>query len=71
MKQTKYIIARNDFSANYMLKKIYSGKVRPESVLFDRRHDAVKRLRKMRLVKQEEYSIFSHEFNPNAIRRYS
>lgn len=52
----KFIIAKNDWCANHILKRIKQGRI-PETVLYDTRDLASKRVKKMPMVKQEEFSI--------------
>ncbi len=53
----KFIIARNDWCANHILKRIKQGRI-PETVLYNTRNLAVSRMKKMPMIKQEEFSIF-------------
>ena len=68
MLETRYLVAKTSWHATQIMKRIYQGRLRDyDKVLFQRNHDACKRIQKLPLGQQELYSSFRVEFDRSKI----
>lgn len=63
-KEDRFLIARNDWSAKIILKKISRGELPADKVLFKYTKDAYRRISHMRPMMQAHYSVFKIQYSP-------
>lgn len=56
--EKRYMVARNEWAARHILKRIRQGGIIPEAVLFKSSKEAYGRRSRMRPMQQDSYSVF-------------
>jgi hypothetical protein len=70
MRETRFVVARNDWIARQLIKKIYKGRLADYGrVLMKTQKEACHQIQKMPFGRQELYSVFRIEFDPDKIIR--